>query len=45
VFTISGGIAGGITIGALRKRGGADGAKYGDIVAGALVGALLDETG
>ncbi|MBX0287010.1 hypothetical protein [Haloarcula salinisoli] len=38
LFTITGGIAGGITIGALRRRGGRDGAKYGAIVG--VVGGL-----
>jgi len=38
IFTITGGVAGGITIGALRKRGRADGAKYGAIVG--IVGGL-----
>ena len=32
LFTITGGIAGGITIGAFRQCGGRDGAKYGAIV-------------
>jgi len=38
LFTITGGIAGGITIGALRRRGGRDGAKFGAIVG--VVGGL-----
>jgi hypothetical protein len=38
IFTITGGVAGGITIGALRKQGGTDGAKYGAIVG--IVGGL-----